>query len=347
MSSAISRILIAGCVSVFTGREEMHVTQVISQELKKLGHQVDLFMLPFVNNPLLIPEQMMSLRLLDVESSCDLLLTIGYPAFAFRHRHKRVLLFSLASSLHEHFGTEYGVLSTPQYHHIRDAVYRAERKCLIEAERILCASETLTAQIQTQYHLPAKALRFDSDVHGTKQANVLEEGTWVVCESTLEPPDRIDLLLNAVTHSRELWQLMIFVPSASDVYRQALDQRIERLGLKERVLVKDMALPLQDGAIKALGFISLSYKTTRIPEGLWRAIKSQIPVVTLTDAGATLEVTQNERNGLVVEPSAKEIAHALDLLISDGKLHKRLSQGYSRSNHSHLNVEKMVESLVG
>jgi len=303
-------------------------------------------MLPFINNPLLIPEQMMSLRLLDVEGSCDLLLAVGYPAFVLKHRHKRVLLFSLSSSLHEHFGTEYGVLSTPQYQRIRDAVHVAERKCLMEAERVLCASETLAAQIQAQYHLPTKALIFDNNLNHTNPASFFEEGTWVVCESTLEPSDRMDLLLNAVTHAKEPWQLMIFVPSASEVYRQGLHQRIERLGLKERVLVKDTALSLQDGSKKVQAFVALPFTTTRISGSLLQAIKSHIPVVTAADCGAILEVTQNEKNGLVVEPSAREIAHALDLLISDIKLHQRVSQGYSRSNRKPLQIEKLIESLV-
>jgi glycosyltransferase involved in cell wall biosynthesis len=136
------------------------------------------------------------------------------------------------------------------------------------------------------------------------------------------------------------------VPSASDVYRGSLQQRIERLGLKERVLVKDTALSLQDGSKKAQVFVALPFTTTRISGSLLQAIKSRIPVVTATDCGAILEVTQNERNGLVVEPSVREIADALDRLVSDVKLHKRLSQGYGRSNREPLNFEKLVESLV-
>jgi glycosyltransferase involved in cell wall biosynthesis len=340
------RVLIAGSCSPFSGREEIHWTTTITKALKKKSYEVDTFMLPFVNNPLLIPEQMMSLRLLDVKNSCDILLTIGYPAFVLNHPHKRVLLFSLSSSLHEHFGTEYGVLSTPQYHRIRDAVYAAERKCLMEAERILCASEALATQIQTQYDLPAKALIFDSNLNHPHPEGFFEEGIWVVCESTLEPSDRVDLILKVVTHANERWQLMIFVPSASEVYKEALHKRIERLGLRDRVLVKDSSLSLQEGSKRAKAFVALPFATTRIPESLLQAIKSHIPVVTTADCGAVLEVTQNERNGLVVEPSMSEIARALDLLVSDTRLHQRLSQGYGRSNRKPIQFEELVESLV-
>jgi hypothetical protein len=42
-----------------------------------------------------------------------------------------------------------------------------------------------------------------------------------------------------------------------------------------------------------------------------------------------------------------EIAHALDRLVSDVQLHKRLSQGHDYSARKLLNTDKLVESLVG
>jgi hypothetical protein len=122
-----TRVMIAVSVSPFCGREEMHWAQAIQRGLREKRIEVELFMLPVVHNPLLIPEQMTALRLLDVKDNSDLLLTIGFPAFVLKHPKKRVLLFSLASSLHEHFDTEFGILATPQYQKIRGAVQNAEK----------------------------------------------------------------------------------------------------------------------------------------------------------------------------------------------------------------------------
>lgn len=340
------RVLIASSYSPLSNREEGKWTTILSQRLGNKGMQIDNFMLPFVNNPLLIPEQMMALRLLDVEKSSDLLITIGYPAFVLKHPHKRVFLFSLASSLHEHFNTEYGILSTPQYQRIRDSVHRAERKCLAEAERIVCASETLATQIRTQHNLAAQAFICDDELNEIGSNSLVEEGGWVVCESTLEPADRIDLLLNAVAQSTGQWRLMICVPSASQVYRDSLFQRIERLGLKERVRVVESSVSVQSISRKAHVFVALPFTTTRIPESLLWAAKSGIPVLTATDCGAILEVIHNEKNGLVVEPSAQGIARGLDLLVSNSEIHKRLSYGYARSSRKHTSVDELLEKLV-
>ncbi len=86
------RILLAGSVSPFTGREELHWMHAISKGIKELGFKIDTFMLPIVQNPLLLPGQMMALRLLNIKAICDLLITVGYPAFVLNHPRKRVLL---------------------------------------------------------------------------------------------------------------------------------------------------------------------------------------------------------------------------------------------------------------
>jgi len=339
------RVLVAGSVSPFSGREEIHWTTSIAKALGTKGLDVDTFMLPFVGDPLLIPEQMMSLRLLDVESSCDLLLAVGYPAFVLRHRRKRVLLFSLASSLHEHFGTEYGIISTPQYQRIRAAVQAAEQKCLAEAEHIVCASRTLANQIQNQYGLWAQILIFADGDDEIGQEGLAGPQIRVVCESTLEPPDRIDLLLDAVTRAKGQWHLSVSVPAASEVYSQALNQRIERLGLNGRVRVPETALSTAE-LRQAHVYVALPFAATRIPDSLFRAIRSGIPVVTATDCGSVLEVVRNETNGLVVRPSAMEIARALDQLVADQKLHRRLSRGQNRTARGISGPEILLESLM-
>ncbi len=232
------RVMIAASVSPFCGREEMHWAQAIQGGLRENRIEVELFMLPIVHNPLLIPEQMTALRFLDVKDSSDLLITIGFPAFALKHPRKRVLLFSLASSLHEHFDTEYGILATPQYQKIREAVQNAEKKCLLEAERIVCASQTMTKQLMTDLSIKSTSLILGDSMVDEEEGHLPDNGPWIVCESMLEPAERMDLLLSAVSHSVQKWRLLICVPSASDVYRQAIDNRIERLGIKSRVEFK-------------------------------------------------------------------------------------------------------------
>lgn len=339
------RILLAGSVSPFTGREELHWMQAISKGIKELGFQIDTFMLPIVQNPLILPEQMVALRLLNIESSCDLLITVGYPAFVLKHSRKRVLLFSLASPIHEWFDSEYGVLATPQYQSIRQAVKNSEKKCLADAERIVCGSNMLANNLKSEYSLNPSVFILNDASTDESIVNLPEKEFWVVAESTLEPCDRVNMLLDAVAFSKGNWKLNIFVPSASDVYYSALLQRMERLGIEERIVITTGSLP-SAALEKSFVHIVLRYMTTRIPECAIRAIKSNTPTLTLSDCGALLEVVKNNINGLVVEPNANNISRALDQISIDTKLAKQLSKGNRELVNTVADIDTVIQGLV-
>jgi glycosyltransferase involved in cell wall biosynthesis len=339
------RVIIAGSASPFTEREEMHWLRALEKKLLKTQNKVDSFMLPSVNNPLLIPDQMMAYRLIDIENYCDILITIGYPAFVLKHSHKRVLLFSLASSFHDWFDTEYGVLSTPQYQRIRSTVFDAEKRCLAEAEKITCASSTLAAFIRTEYKLKCDGMVLDDDEDHKENSSSLGPGEWIACESTLEPYDRVDLLLNAVCLSIGQWKLAIFVPSSSSVYRTALQRRIERLALKERVLIVDGEIS-SESLKKVYALVSIPFASTRIPESLLRARSLNVPVVTTTDSAAVLEVIRDEIDGFIVEPSGKEIASVADRIMKNDDIHRRSSVGDQSSAMQAIDPNSLLNHLL-
>jgi hypothetical protein len=312
------KVLIASSVSPFSGREEMYWAQAIGENLRGQGIQVDSLLLPIVMDPLLLPEQIVAYRLLEVENSCDVLVTIGYPAFVLKHPHKRALLFSLASHLYEWYNTEYGVLASEQYDHIRYTIASAEKRCLQEAERILCGSKTLTARLKSLHSLKSTTMIMDHGLHlGGENKSLPRQGSQLVCESTLEPFERTNLLLDALALSREAWLLHLFIPSASEVYYRALEQQIERLGLKERVVVTNDVLS-ESGMAAGFAYAALPFAATRIPEAVIRAVKQNMPLLTAYDSGAVLEVVQDKKNGLVVYPSAITIAQGVDHLALRG-----------------------------
>jgi glycosyltransferase involved in cell wall biosynthesis len=340
------KIMLAGSVSPFTAREELHWAQAISKKLSESGHQVDLFNLPVVQDPLLLSEQIMASRLLSVDPNCDLLITIGYPAFVLKHPRKRALLFSLASPLHEWFDTEYGVIATPQYHSLRHSIQAAEKSCLAEADCIVCGSANLAAQLKDEYTLRSASYLLDDVLQDKLENGLPAQVRWVVTESTLEPCDRYDLLLEAVAQSSGDWKLAIFVPSSSAVYRDALTQRIEKLAINERIAVVNA--PLSTSALEqSLFHIVLRYQSARIPEGTIRAMKSNIPVVTVSDSGALLEVVKHNVNGLVVKPDSKSIAQWLDQTCTDTALVEKLAKGNQKLVGRVANVEMVVRELVG
>lgn len=340
------RILLAGSFSPFTAREDQSWTHAIEKSLSSRGHQVDAFMLPVVQSPLLLLEQFMALRLLSIDPGCDLLITIGHPAFALKHPRKRSLLFSLASPLHEWFDSEFGVLATSQYTSIRRSVKIAEKRCLAEAESIVCGSDRLRITLKDEYGLKSVSHILEDVCEEDIDTDLPAHESWVVTESTLEPCDRIDLLLDAVAFSVRKWKLALFIPSASGVYYDALLQRIEKLGIKERVVV--INAPLSKPAIaKSFSYVALHYQTVRIPAHVMRALKSNTTVIVLSDGGSLLEVVRHNVNGLMLKPDVSSIAQALDRASVDGSHAKGTSRGDLSLMKKIANVDKIARELAG
>lgn len=340
------RIMIVASASPFTGREEIHWAEALRNELIDQNHEVDLFMLPIVHNPLLIPEQMTALRLIDIKDSSDLLITVGFPAFLVKHPHKRVLLFSLAPSLHEHFDTEYGILATPQYQRIRDAVHKAEKNCLSEAERIICASITMSEQLLADHQLRSDIVILgDCSKPQSGEYISKDHQPWIVCETTLEPFERIDLLLRSLRYAEQKWSLLITIPSCSAVYQHAINDQLKRFDLKGRVKINNV--PLTSNHLNSsYAIIALNYSSTRIPESLFRAGKLRIPIITTADSGALCEIVINGVNGLVIDPKPEAVAIALDSIAIDKNLKRHPSLGNHIFSHIVTNAKIVCEKIV-
>ncbi len=340
------QILIVCSSSPLTAREETYWANTIYQGLKELNFDVDMFMLPITQDPLFFPEQMMSYRLMDIQNSCDLLIAIGDPAFVFKHSNKKVLLFSLASSVHEWFDSEYGVLTSPQYSVIRESIHIAEKMGLLEASSIYCASEALTNQISTEFNIKTKTVLLD--VEGFTYQNkksLLEDDHWIICESTLEPSDRIDMLIQALAFSNEKWKLKLFIPSASEVYRLTLLKQINELEIENRIQILDRSISSDDFR-KCCGYVNLLYSAIRIPISCLAAAKSNTPMITTTDSGALLEKIHNNINGLIAKPNIKSLSNALDQICSDQELFKLLTNGNSNETSSSITVSSLLRLMV-
>lgn len=339
------KILIAGSGSPFSAHEEFHWAHAIQKFLSDQGHQVDMFMLPIVQDPLLLPEQFMAYRLMNTDVSSDILITVGYPAFALKHSRKRTLLFSLSPHLHEWFNSEYGVISTHQYQYLRHSIEKAVRNCLSEAERVICGSEMLSSNLK-DWDIKSGAFILDDTLDDVRYTELPDKVQWIVTETTLEPGERIDLLLDTVAFSTGKWKLAIFVPAASAVYYAALESRISKLNINERILIIDNAIP--KGVFeKAAIYVNLRYQSIRIPESLVRAVKSETKIVTLTDSGALHEVMRENVNGWLLEPDAKKIAKFIDQTISDILGSEKILDGNHIPLYQIADIATVVKALVG
>lgn len=305
------KILIAGALDPHENQEEKRLCEAVSAWYKKQGHTTDICYLPFKMDYHGIHEQIMAYRLLTTYPEAEMLVTVGYPAFALKHPNKHVLLLNFLPGFHTNYNTEYGFMES-WYHvskdqRIRGNLLRVEKTCLEEAKSIHCASRYLAEEVaslgcETGVFRPAYML--------PQKGNTNAERNAYLVQSCLAPMDRIDLLLEAVKASNV--KLCIFVPSAEDCYIEAVKARAARFSVSDCVQIARSEISISD--LKAhRGVICLRRGSGSVPSWVFLAAEAGIPCVVPSDGGALCE-RQDDGAVVVVEPKSEAIANVLEKL---------------------------------
>jgi glycosyltransferase involved in cell wall biosynthesis len=317
-------IMIASAVTTYYSKEEKAFTEALQKCLTEQSHTADSFYIPVAHELLSLPEQFFLTRLLDISQSADLLITIGYPAFAIPYHNKLAVLFSMVPELYEGWDTEYGVLGSPQYASIRSSLYTSERKCLEEAKKIYCVSDIMAKDIKQRYAIDTETIQIPC-LYPYSNNNLPEiDSNYILCETELQPAARIDLLLEAVQLSNHNWKLLLAIPSADETYMSALYERIQVLNIKDRVAIHIGVLS-QSVIRNAIAYSCITFASRKFPNAFLAAMKNGVPVLTANDSGCLAEYINHENNGIIVQPNAKEISEAVATLITNRRLKKRLS----------------------
>ena len=298
-------ILIGGSLESCTGQEELEIANGIKTALVKQGHTVDSFMLPFEPDFQAIPEQIAALQLFALEST-DLLITVGYPAMFLPHPRKSVYLLKTAPMAHEYWGTQYGTLDNPSFYRIKVAIHEAEQKYLKQVRTIVCGSQLLQRDLIERYGISSTVGYYPANMGVTGLDDDLSDSPYVVAESDLTPPSRMELLIDTVKTSRGNWNLKWFVPNALNVYKDALIELITKNSLQNRIQVcSGQCTPV--AMQKSVAYINLSYETHKIPSSFMRALACSTEVLIPRDSGALLELAEG-----TFAPSPYEMSQALD-----------------------------------
>lgn len=276
-------ILIAGSVQGDGSYEEAELCLLLERELRAAGHMVDRFLLPYERNILSLPEQILAYSLLEIHS-CDLLITVGYPACVLRHPNKVCYLLQMEPMLAEYWDSPYGVLANLQYSNLLFSVQDSNRSALREAKSVFCCSQLLAEDIQKTYEIQCRILLYpaleDTGGNDAEQVDVL-------CESSLLPWQRPELLLElfSAPKTREKRRAKLFVPNAHLIYREQIERLIARNGLSDCVMLVERRATETDVRNAEAVFIP-DFRSRRIPNIALEAISCGKPVLCMGDAGA-------------------------------------------------------------
>jgi glycosyltransferase involved in cell wall biosynthesis len=316
------------------------------RELRARDHETELVTVPFKWYPTAgVLTQSLVWRLLDLSEvqgrPVDLLIATKFPSYVVRHPNKVVWLvhqFRQAYDLDRTDLREFG--EEPFDRAARRAVHRLDRTTLGEAKRLFSISENVASRLERSIGLKAEVLRPPPQ----RLAYRCEEyGDFVLSVGRLDRAKRIDLLLGAAVADRELR----IVVAGEGPDRERLEGIAGEHHLDGRVTftgrLGDDELAEQYARCMAVFYAPIDEDLGYVP---YEAFLAEKPVVTTRDAGGPLEVVEDRRTGVVVEPTAEAIADAFAWL-REHPDEARAQGRAGKTEAARLTWDATIERLLG
>ncbi len=345
----IRNILICTTQVPFTmGGAESHVAGLQSAFVAA-GYSAEVVALPFKWYP---PGEIMrgtlAWRMLDLSESngkpVDLVVGMKFPAYVVEHSNKVLWIMHQYRAAYNLVGTPFDDLSHyPEAARIRDFIRRCDERFIPAARKVFANSRTVAERLKRDNRIESEPL-----YHPPPRAETLRcgaTGDYVFYPSRMEPQKRQELLIEAMryvetpvrcvlaggTHDRAHYEKL--------VRQHGVGDRIELRGfVAEAEMVELFAdalavcyLPFDED----YGYVTL--------EGMLAGK----PVVVARDGGGATEFVEDGADGLLVDPTPRAIAAALDTLYGDRRRARRMGErGRDKLRTINLSWANVVERII-
>lgn len=171
------------------------------------------------------------------------------------------------------------------------------------------------------------------------------EGIYIGILATLRDWKGHTVLFEALAALRSRWPGLRLLVIGDGPYRDRLDIRAEALGISD--LIDFVGHRLDPEAwLNAVNVFALpSWGDEGVSQALMQAMASALPIVT-TPVGSLTEVIHHESTGLIVPPrDAEALAGAIERLLADAALSRRLGEAARDLAVERCGVERMLDRM--
>jgi glycosyltransferase involved in cell wall biosynthesis len=321
----------------------------LASKLREAGNQVEIVWLPSVDDPSSLLSQMAAFRMIDLERTCDRVITFRPPAHVINHRNKIVWFIHHIRVFYDLWDTPYRpVPDTPYWRAFRRALMIADTNALREARRVYTNSKVV-----------ADRLRHFNDVEGEILYPPVFEperfhcDTWggeIVCICRLERHKRQHLLVEAMRFVKTPVRLHLAGDSLDEVFIGDLKAMIARFDLGERVTFdRRWISEAEKAALLASALAAAYFPLDEDSYGYptLEAAHAQKATIGALDGGGVSEFVKDGENGYLLPPEPQAIAAAFDRLWSDRQLARRLG-GAARARIDEMSIrwDHVIERLL-
>ena len=328
----MKRVLVCEAQVPFVqGGAEFLVRNLVA-ELTRRGYRADRASVPFKWYPKEeLLAQAAAWRLVDLSESngdpIDTVIATKFPTYFVRHPNKVTWLVHQYRAIYDLCGTAYSEFDHSERDvRLRDRLMALDNVVLGESKRLFTIARTTTARLAKFNGLDAEPLYHPPPLAGKLAAGAY--GDYVLSVGRLEATKRVDLIVRALAHAREVRLLV----AGEGPLRPKLEGTARACGVADRVTfaggLDDQQLArLYAGALAVVfppydedyGYVTLE------------AFLAHKPVVTTTDAGGPLEFVEDGVNGFIAEPAPEDLGAAIARLAADRARAKSFGDaGYDR-----------------
>lgn len=345
------RVIIAAPIVPNVTGGARQIVRWTAAEIRARGHEVEELWLPFPTDFPNIMPALIGMRATPVASSCDRLITIGWPSHILRHPNKVTWfihhyrrLFDLWDTPHRAFPDN---AETRSY---RAALKRVDALGLGECQAIFTNSKIMSDRLLEFNGISSEVLYppLGGDLFGF---GVKEYGDFIFYPSRVTPIKRQLLAVEAMQYTNTPVKLVIAgKPEAkwyedelrATVAKHHLETKVDlRLGwlaqdTKEDLLSKCLAVAYLPTDEDSYGYISLE------------ASLSHKAIITTTDSGGVPEFVRNGVEGFILSPTPQKLAEVFDKLYLDRKLAEQMgAASFKRRAELHISADNVVQKLLG
>ncbi|MGY1831682.1 glycosyltransferase [Geodermatophilus sp. SYSU D01180] len=212
-------------------------------------------------------------------------------------------------------------------------------------DAVVGVSEGSARRLERFVGLPrgaARVVRNGVPEPGTGRPVAAPPGRLVVgAVGRLDPQKGFDVLVRAVAGLPDLHLALV----GDGPERAALETLVTELGLQERVTMTGWSNEVP-ALLPSFDVLAVPSRWEGLPLVVLEAMLAGIPVVA-TPVGGVPDAVRHEQTGLLVPvDDAAELTAALDRLITDPSLRRRLAAAAADDARRHFTVEAMVRSYV-
>ncbi|MBO5468848.1 MAG: glycosyltransferase family 4 protein [Lachnospiraceae bacterium] len=332
------------------GGAEIHA-EMLCNELKKRGHQVDIVTIPFKWYPMeTMINCMMMGRMMDLSEvngeKIDRVIAMKFPAFYVKHENKVLWLLHQHRQAYDLWETPYGDLHLlPEGEQIRDFIRKCDTEYIKEARYIYTNAQNTANRLMQYNGIEGEAL-YHPPLNYEKM-HCEKYGDYIFYASRIDTIKRQRLLVEAARYTKTDVKFVIagsgpekeleYIKNQIITYH--LEDKVTLAGFiseEEKINYYANCLGVYFGAYdEDYGYITL--------EGFF----SKKTVIVHKDAGGPLEFVIDGENGYVIDEDAQVLAERIDSLYNDRQLAKQLGEnGYQSLEDKHINWDYVIEKLL-